>query len=180
MATDLVAGLTGNVTQQQQVYVRDRTTGTTSLVSTDDPAGLIPANNGAYQPAISADGRYVAFLSASTNLGVVNYNYGYTQVYVRDLQTGTTSLVSHATTGLQDAVPYSYPSAVSISGDGGVIAFESYGYGYVASPATTAITRSTPTRRRTARSRWSARTRRPAWRETPPPTRRLSAATDRR
>jgi len=55
----------------------------------------------AYNPAvISTDGRYVAFTSGSTNL-VENDANGQTDVFVKDLQTGTVTLVSVTSTGVQ-------------------------------------------------------------------------------
>src|SRR5690606_31392716 len=51
-------------------------------------------------PAISADGRYVAFVSDATNLvgGDTNEDF---DVFVRDLQTGVTERVSVSTSGEQ-------------------------------------------------------------------------------
>ncbi len=86
-ASNLVPGDTNN---NYDVFVRDRETGTTALVS----GGISgPGNGSAFDPSVSADGRYVAFYSSSSNLvpGGSNGNY---QVFVRDLQTGTTTLVS--------------------------------------------------------------------------------------
>jgi len=48
------------------VFVRDRQTGATSLVSLTS-AG-VQGNSGSYDASISADGRYVAFHSYVTNL----------------------------------------------------------------------------------------------------------------
>src|SRR5436190_2013155 len=50
--------------------------------------------------AVSADGRYVAFPSAASNLVPGDTN-GRTDVFVRDRQTGTTSRVSLSGTGAQ-------------------------------------------------------------------------------
>jgi len=68
-----------------------------SLISTADGASL--ANNASSQPAISYDGRFVAFASTATNLGVPSG--GIQQIYVRDTCAGvsttcvpTTRLVS--------------------------------------------------------------------------------------
>ena len=46
------------------------------------------------EPSISGDGRYVTFSTSSDDFTTVD-TYGYTQLYVRDMQAGTTSLVSY-------------------------------------------------------------------------------------
>ena len=70
------------------------------------------------EPSISGDGRYVTFSTSSDDFTTVD-TYGYTQLYVRDMQAGTTLLVSYkdgyAMVGESD-------SSV-ISADGRYIAF---------------------------------------------------------
>ena len=66
-----------------QVYVRDRITGTTEVVSVDrfgNPAGFVS------KPVISGDGRYVAYTSYA---GTIVEGIGGTHVYLRDRQGGT-------------------------------------------------------------------------------------------
>jgi hypothetical protein len=80
----------------QQVYIRDTTITTppatmtpvfveylTSLVSVAAD-GVSPANAPANSPAISPDGRFVAFVSAATNLVTAIPTNGIAQVYMRD------------------------------------------------------------------------------------------------
>src|SRR5262249_30095321 len=64
-ADNLVGHWNNGVTQ---VYVRDRKAGTTEFVSVSSDGGL--ANGTCEEAVISADGRYVAFGSAATNLVV--------------------------------------------------------------------------------------------------------------
>lgn len=71
-----------------QVFVHDRTSRTTSLVSVSS-AGE-PGNANSQQAALSADGRYVAFQSSASNLGMEDG----THIYVRDRLAGTTEVVS--------------------------------------------------------------------------------------
>jgi len=74
------------------VFVRDLLAGATTLVSVN--AGGISSGNGrSHSPVISSDGRFVAFISAATDLvaGVTN-NVG--EIYVRDLVTGTMAWAS--------------------------------------------------------------------------------------
>ena len=80
----------------RDVFVRDRQTGETTRVSVDG-AGE-EANGDSFEPAISSDGRYVAFSSSATNLVAGDMNDA-NDVFVRDRQTNTTSRVSLAPGG---------------------------------------------------------------------------------
>ena len=82
--------------QASDVFVRDSTTGQTSLVSAT-PDGQ-PGNGDSFDPAISPNGRYVAFVSLATNLTASSQpalavrpfptRRRLVHLYVRDLQTG--------------------------------------------------------------------------------------------
>jgi len=100
------------------VFLRDLWTGAMSLVSAG--MGGAPALGGNSDSAvISANGRYVAFASGATNLTadlVTNIN-----IFRRDLQTGTTILVS-ANTGGPSTIMTNYSDPV-ISADGRFIAY---------------------------------------------------------
>jgi Tol biopolymer transport system component len=76
---------------EQQIYVRDRTSGITEIVSLDGASG--PANAPCWFPSISDDGRFVAFDSAATNLVAADTN-GVSDVFVRDRVLGQTVRVS--------------------------------------------------------------------------------------
>jgi Tol biopolymer transport system component len=94
-ADDLVLNDTNNA---PDVFVRDLVGGATVLASVGSDGS--PARGGAsVNPLISADGRYVVFLSSATNLiaGQSNANWN---VFRRDLQAGTTILVSVGTNGV--------------------------------------------------------------------------------
>jgi Tol biopolymer transport system component len=66
------------------------------LVSTVDPSLLASTgNNDSEQPSISSDGRYVAFQSGASNLVAGDAN-GLVDVFVRNVQTGATVVVSTA------------------------------------------------------------------------------------
>ncbi len=58
------------------------------------------ANGASFSPSLSADGRYVAFSSLASNL-VADDNNMKKDIFVRDLQTGTTTLVSVSSNGAQ-------------------------------------------------------------------------------
>jgi hypothetical protein len=117
-ASDLVPNDTNAATD---VFVRDLVAGTTTLVSMNQ-AGTGPGNAAAQDPAISADGRSVAFDSSASNL-VANDTNGAADVFVRDLVLGTTTLVSVnlAGTASGDAASQ-YPA---ISPDGKHVVFTS-------------------------------------------------------
>jgi len=87
-ASNLVAGDTNH---HEDVFVRDLTRGTTERVSVSNSG--IQANSDSRSPAISADGRFVAFESWASNLVAGDTN-GKLDVFVRDRATGTTTLVS--------------------------------------------------------------------------------------
>jgi Tol biopolymer transport system component len=92
-------------------------TGTTTVVSVDEQGnvGLFPST----QPAISGDGRFVAF--ASTYL--VSEDTTYTDdVYVHDRQTGEPGLVSVASDG---TLGNGWSHSPDISGDGRYVVFAS-------------------------------------------------------
>jgi Tol biopolymer transport system component len=104
------------------VYVRDLQTGATTLVSrADGPAGD-KGGAASEAPAISADGRYVAFLSKATNLGPAKLDAEVFDVFLRDLLEHRTTLVSRASDG---AAADAGSGAPAISADGRVVAFES-------------------------------------------------------
>jgi TolB protein len=105
------------------VYVRDLQTGTTTLLSRATGASGVKGNGGSFEPAISADGRFVAFESEATNLHPDDGDTS-EDLFVRDLQANTTTLVSRATaaSGVKgDSGSYE----PAISGDGRFVAFES-------------------------------------------------------
>ncbi|HEX6420502.1 MAG TPA: hypothetical protein VFZ77_18520 [Acidimicrobiales bacterium] len=75
------------------VYVRDLTAGTTDLVSVD-ATGTDGGDDRSFFPQLSPDGTKVGFNSTATNLAVPATDGRNDDVYVRDLATGTTTLVS--------------------------------------------------------------------------------------
>lgn len=82
-AANIVAGVAGGTIQ---VYLRDRTQGSTELISVG--AGGVVANSQSDVAAISPNGRYVSFRSFASNLGAGGV---VSRVYLRDRLAGTTS-----------------------------------------------------------------------------------------
>ena len=101
----------------RDVYIHDRSTGTTTLVSMG--GGGEVGNAGSFSPALSADGRSVAFWSNASNF-VGGDSNGKSDVFVRDLATGKTDRVSVASDGREGNGESSDPS---ISPDGRYVTF---------------------------------------------------------
>ena len=93
--------------------------GSTTLVSVSSSGEQ--GNNTSWKGSISADGRFVAFYSAATNLVSEDTNYA-TDIFVHDRQTSETTRISVSSSGAQGNGGSSNPS---ISSDGRYIAFES-------------------------------------------------------
>src|SRR3954451_13493427 len=115
------------------VFVRDLKAGTTERVSVSSAGAQGDGDSGAGNfgtagPAISADGRYVAFASVATDLVPGDTN-GRSDVFVRDRQTGTTERVSVSSSGQQANFGGGSgdieSSAPAISADGRYVAFAS-------------------------------------------------------
>jgi Tol biopolymer transport system component len=115
-SSNLVAGDTNGT---HDVFVHDRSTGQTERVSVDSNGN--ESDGDSLDPSISADGRWVAFDSASTNL-VSGDTIGVTDVFLHDRQTGATTRIS---TGLNGAESNGISDSPKISADGVRIAFES-------------------------------------------------------
>lgn len=105
---------------QPDIFVHDRQTGATvrASVASDGTEG----NGYAYQSRISSDGRHVAFASTASNL-VANDTNGCDDVFVRDLDLGTTVRVSVAN---DEAQANSYSQSPDLSADGRFVAFASW------------------------------------------------------
>lgn len=103
------------------VYVRDLVTGTTTLVSVN-ATGTDSGTGRSWNPVFSPDGTKVAFESHAADLGANDTN-SFSDVYVRDLIAGTTTLVSVDGEGLASAAGQS--SEASFSPDGSKVVFHS-------------------------------------------------------
>jgi WD40 repeat protein len=118
--TTLANRLTANDTNRSyDVFVRDLWNGTNAPVSVSTNG--TPANGNSRNPVVSADGRFVAFLSNSTDLAPDVTNT-VNQIYLRDLQQGATTLVTVNANGVGSA---GYASNPAISADGRFVVYES-------------------------------------------------------
>ncbi len=114
-ASNLVSGDTNGISD---VFVRDLIAGTTTRVSVNSAQFQADGDSGS--AVISANGRYIAFASAATNLTPQHQSQS---IYVRDLISGTTTLVS---VPLDNSATFGYSSSPSISDDGRFVVFSSY------------------------------------------------------
>ena len=109
----------GDNNRAKDVFLYDRITGVTQRVSV--ATGGAEADGDSSQPSLSADGRWVAFVSQATNLVAADSN-AEADVFVHDHLTGITQRVSAADDGSE---ANGRSSAPSISADGRWVAFES-------------------------------------------------------
>lgn len=110
-AAELVSG------GQTQVFRRDLVTNQTVLVSAANGGG--EGNGDSSNPSVSTDGRYVAFVSTASTL-VADDTNGVTDIFVRDMDTNQTLLVSDAPGATLSNGEARQPG---ISGNGNRVAF---------------------------------------------------------
>ena len=118
----------GDDNANAEVFVHDRVTGTTELIS----RGLDGSPDTGDSPSISGDGRFVAFISSGQNLvaGHPEFNL-FRHAYVFDRQTQVMERVDVDANGeLTNGVA----TAVAISRDGRFVAFDSFADNLVAGP----------------------------------------------
>lgn len=126
LATNLVNAPTNGV---RQVYLRDRVTQSTRMVSAR--GGRAAARSDCYGPTISADGRYVAFQTASADLVPGDTN-GSFDVIVWDRWAADAGVIAVATAEFQRVTVDNAGNQIefggiypAISGDGRSLAFAS-------------------------------------------------------
>lgn len=119
-ASNLVDGSTTDTTYAQ-LYLRDTTNNTTTLLSQNSSG--VTANNNVEGMDVSSDGRFVLFVSAATNLGPTVTNSG-SNLYMLDRVTNTFSILNKATDGslpnTTTWAPYGHMSC-----DGSLVVFQS-------------------------------------------------------
>ncbi len=117
-ASNLVSGDTN---ETADIFLYDRSRDQIQPLSISNTGE--PGNRWSYQPAISADGRYVAFTSLSNNLDPKSGKSSkQAQIFLRDLIRNQTSLIS---VNNQGELANGWSECPSISGDGRFIAFTS-------------------------------------------------------
>jgi hypothetical protein len=108
----------------RDIFVYDRVGGDTIRASARDLTAKDVGNNTSDQPFISTDGEFVVFRSRATNLilPVPDANGSVPDIYIRNLGTDRTYLVSKDTGDVQGVEESAYPT---ISDDGQFVAFQS-------------------------------------------------------
>ncbi len=111
------------------VFVRDLQTGTTTLVSVNatgtgsgNEQSGVTGSLSIPTYAISGDGRFVSFSSEASDLAANDTN-GLEDIFVRDLQAGTTSLVTISAAGTASGNGASIFSSITL--DGSTVSFRS-------------------------------------------------------
>lgn len=120
-SVNLVPGDTNLI---EDVFVRDIFAGTTERVSLSSTGAQANGRSG-WQPAVSSDGRYVAFRSSASNLVPGDRN-GRDDVFLRDRTKGATTLLTHGPDGLLGSGDWGTPDPPSVSVDGYHVAFDSH------------------------------------------------------
>jgi len=133
-ATNLITGgLSLDTNDVRDVFIRNRSPRVTNVISVGalgEPA-IRASHAQGLAPAISGNGRFVAFYSDADNLVAGDMNRQ-TDVFVRDTLTGMTERVSIATGGVEGNGPSLYPS---MTDDGRYVAFQSLASNLVAGDA---------------------------------------------
>lgn len=107
------------------VYRHDRTTGATALVTVAKTG--TPSAAGGFAASVSADGRFVAFASPGSDFVDGDTN-GLIDIFLRDMNSGTTAMVSATQTGAPadlGALVNNVAGKREISDDGRYVAFTS-------------------------------------------------------
>lgn len=127
-ADNLVAGASS--TLPQQVYLFDRAAGTNVLVSHASGSSTTPGDGFCNAPVLSADGRFVAYTSTSSDLVAGQSNGGNPyNVFLYDQVSDAAVLVSRTSGSATTTAGGQEPR---ISADGGFVTFSSYGADLVA------------------------------------------------
>jgi uncharacterized repeat protein (TIGR01451 family) len=110
----------GDTNRTADIFVRDRLAGRTTRVSVNSRRGQ--AKGGSFSPALSGDGRFVAFQSEASNLVARDTNQA-SDIFLHDRKTGLTTRAS-VTTNEAQANGASFDPA--LSADGRFVAFRSF------------------------------------------------------
>jgi hypothetical protein len=124
-ATNLIAGFVNLNAAADDVWLYDRTTATSRLISHEVGSAVRGASGGAFATGLSDDGDRIVFISSASNLipgGVVSL---VNNVFIHQVSTTTTRLVSH-NASIETGYPNNSSSPIAISGDGSTVLFASH------------------------------------------------------
>jgi Tol biopolymer transport system component len=117
-----------DINRARDVFLYDRQSGTTTLVSHAVASPLKTGNRESVSAAISADGSTVVHLSLATNLVPGQSGPAGANLFLFDVASGRTNLVTHASASLRTAADASQGysgSRFAISADGSWVEFDS-------------------------------------------------------
>jgi hypothetical protein len=120
VVVEMVAPAIPGAGNKSQIFRRDQWTGDVVLVSAAFAKGAVP-DDVSTGSAISDDGKWIAFSSKATNLVKTDDN-GHQDIFLRNMDVGTTQLISVSSNGLQGNADSINPT---IDGVGDRVAFES-------------------------------------------------------
>lgn len=129
-ASSLVSGVSNFI---NNIFIRDLVAGTNLLVSVSTNG--FGGNKNSHSSVMTPDGRYVAFASAATNL-INGDNNGLEDIFVRDMQTGTTTLASPGAKGSSPVVTQLGSDFPDITPNGRYVAYYSTATGLVSGVST--------------------------------------------
>jgi len=121
-ATNLVSS---DVNDCSDIFLRNLSAGTTQVVSTSSSGTL--GNRSSFFPDISQNGQYIVFQSRANNLIGSDAN-GYIDIFMKNMSTGATTLISQTNSGAQVKYDSVFPT---ISLDGRFVVFESKSSDYI-------------------------------------------------
>ena len=108
--------IAGDADGYPDVLVKDLVTGAVVKASLTSNGQAL--NAGAWEPALSADGRFLAFTSTASNVSVDDYT---SRVYLKDLGSGALTLVSSTAKGVPSTAS---SSDATVSADGRYVGFQ--------------------------------------------------------
>lgn len=115
----------GDSNGSSDIFVYDRDTGTTQRTTIGFDG--TEANGNSRRATLSADGKFLVFVSDAWNLVPEDANASF-DVFRQDLQTGAIERISIASNGIE---AFDVSESPSISADGGVVSFESRAFNLV-------------------------------------------------
>ncbi len=139
---DLLTSFTDANAASTDVFLRDVEANATALVSQKTTSASTGGGSDSFHPSISGDGRFVAFASMATDIVAPAPTNTFTNVFVRDRNLATTTMVNLGTTGAESNG--NIDSLINQSGpvlslDGRNIAYASGATNLVASDLNTAF-----------------------------------------
>lgn len=109
----------------EDVFLFDRVAGTNVLVSHNASGTAAAGSQPSERPSISADGRWIAFESAASDLVAGQSGASGDFVFLYDRTTTANLLVSHAVGAPATATGFAYGSGPKVSADGAFVAYAS-------------------------------------------------------